>query len=110
MPQMNIIPLNTEVELAEDWTFDFVVAWWSGDQSILDLVGAIVPLDADGNYVSGSVVPVVIPQGVRILIRKYDLNQGNINGKVTVTIRLLGRSPKVKLPISEINKLSYNRI
>ena len=110
MLQLNLIQLNTEVELAEDWAYNHTVSWCYSDNTILEIAGATVPRNSDGSYRTGAVVPVVIPRGVRILIRKYDLNQGNANGCITVTIRMDGRSPKIKVTISEINKLKYNTI
>lgn len=104
-----MIPLNVEAVLTEDWTFEYVHSY-RNSSDILDLTGAYIKRDARGNIEYHATALITIPEGTKFLIRKYDLNQGSINGLVTVTLRFLGRSPKVKLAISEMNKVKYELV
>jgi hypothetical protein len=106
MFQFNLLPLNTEAELIEDWVFEYKYDYWN-QPDLIDVLGTYIDRDVNGNITYGATATVVVPAGTKFLIRKYDLNQGNINGRITVTIRILGRSPKVKVEIPELNKLKY---
>lgn len=105
MPITNLIPINTEVELTEAWSVEDRLN--SDVVDIMQELGLQIPKHPNGSFKFYDPVKFVLPAGMRIVVRRYNLNQGNINGEIRITVRLRKLSPKIEIPVHIFNGIEY---
>ncbi|UUZ75445.1 hypothetical protein LP414_27400 [Polaromonas sp. P1(28)-13] len=103
---LHIPPLGEELVLAQDWSFTLHNE--HRNEGLVRFLKLTMPKDKHGYYDRNATLPVTLPAGTKLTIRRYYIRLGQkAFDSVTFTAKMGKSSPRFWAKLADANKIAF---